>query len=265
METPPIVPRAPVPPVPPRPTLPVPPTVSAFASTLDRAFGAAGARVGTSGAPTRASPATGPSTARRGGRGAATTAPLVTLGAMLRSTGTGVAPAPGDATRAGAPRPAATTSAERVAQPPAVSATPPPAPAATGRGVLAGRVVVTPVDGRETSPFGPRRHPIHGGVRDHHGLDIAAPTGTSVGAVTDGVVVAVGDRGGYGLVVEVDHGGGVTSRYAHLSAIDVTVGDRLAPGERLGAVGSTGASTGPHLHLEIRVDGTPVDPRDAGV
>jgi murein DD-endopeptidase MepM/ murein hydrolase activator NlpD len=129
-----------------------------------------------------------------------------------------------------------------------------------GADVLADRPVAVPVDGRTSSRYGPRVHPIHGGVRDHHGLDIAAPTGTPVRSVTSGTVVRVGDAGGYGLLVEVDHGDGITSRYAHLSASEVSPGDRLAVGEVLGAVGSTGASTGPHLHLEVRVDGDPIDP-----
>lgn len=272
METSPVVPRAPLAPVPPRPTLPVPPTVTAFAGSLDRAFAATGSLTPTS-SPARPSDAT-TAAATDGARtaGAARSSPWLTLGAMLRAGGAVVPPA-GDV----APVPAAPgvedvakttgpSASGHAASTTGVGAPPPPdVGAATGRGALAGRVVVTPVDGRETSSFGPRRHPIHGGVRDHHGLDLAAPTGTRVVAVTDGRVVAAGDRGGYGLVVEVDHGGGVTTRYAHLSAIDVVVGDRLDAGERLGAVGSTGASTGPHLHLEVRVDGTPIDPRDVGV
>ncbi len=127
-------------------------------------------------------------------------------------------------------------------------------------GPLAGRATVAPVEGRRTSEFGNRIHPITGKHKAHHGLDIAAPTGTPVRSVTDGTVIAAGDRGGYGLTVEVDHGNGVTSRYAHMSALDVRVGDRVPVGGTVGAVGSTGASTGPHLHVEVRVNGEPVDP-----
>jgi murein DD-endopeptidase MepM/ murein hydrolase activator NlpD len=131
----------------------------------------------------------------------------------------------------------------------------------SGSGPFAGHVAtVSPVEGAVSSSFGPRVHPITGAHRDHDGLDLAAPTGTSVRAITDGTVVRAEDAGGYGLLVEVDHGNGVTTRYAHLSSIDVQVGQRLGVGGHIGAVGSTGRSTGPHLHVEVRVDGEPQDP-----
>jgi murein DD-endopeptidase MepM/ murein hydrolase activator NlpD len=131
----------------------------------------------------------------------------------------------------------------------------------SGSGPFAGHVAtVSPVEGVVSSSFGPRVHPITGQHRDHDGLDIAAPTGTAVRAITDGTVVRAEDAGGYGLLVEVDHGNGVITRYAHLSSIDVEVGQRLGVGGHLGAVGSTGRSTGPHLHVEVRVDGEPLDP-----
>ena len=133
-----------------------------------------------------------------------------------------------------------------------------------GHGPFSGHAAtVAPVEGRISSEFGSRVHPITGAHSSHHGLDIAAPTGTPVRAITDGTVLRAGDAGGYGLRVEVDHGDGVITRYAHLSKINVEVGQRLGVGTELGAVGSTGNSTGPHLHVEVRVDGEPVDPHDS--
>jgi murein DD-endopeptidase MepM/ murein hydrolase activator NlpD len=121
-----------------------------------------------------------------------------------------------------------------------------------------------PVDGRITSRFGRRADPIeHGEHRHHAGLDIAAPVGTPIRAVADGVVVSAGDSGGYGLRVVLRHDDGRESVYAHCSRIDVRPGERIHAGETLAAVGSTGRSTGPHLHLEIREGGTPIDPERA--
>jgi len=114
--------------------------------------------------------------------------------------------------------------------------------------------------GAISSGFGHREAPVAGASTDHHGLDIAAPEGTPVLAAADGVVTRAGEAGGYGLVVEVDHGDGIVTRYAHQSAMDVAVGDTVSAGDRIGSVGSTGVSSGPHLHLEVRVDGAPVDP-----
>ncbi len=113
---------------------------------------------------------------------------------------------------------------------------------------------------RLTSGYGPRTHPIRGTTDFHSGLDMAAPHGTRVVAVTDGEVIFAGAGGGYGNLVKVRHTNGVESWFAHLSAISVQQGQQLQPGDELGRVGSTGSSTGPHLHLEIRVDGRPTDP-----
>jgi murein DD-endopeptidase MepM/ murein hydrolase activator NlpD len=124
----------------------------------------------------------------------------------------------------------------------------------------AGRAV-WPTAGRVSSGFGARPDPFTGERSFHSGLDVAAPTGTPVVAMWTGRVVRTGPRGGYGLTVELDHGEGITTRYAHLSRIDVAVGTVVRRGERLGAVGSTGRSTGPHLHLEVRVGGVARDPR----
>lgn len=95
---------------------------------------------------------------------------------------------------------------------------------------------------------------------DHQGLDFAAPTGTAVVAAMPGLVVSAGVSGGYGEQVLLQHGDGTQTRYGHLSRIDVRVGQVLAAGEQLGAVGSTGVSTGSHLHFEVVIGGRPVDP-----
>lgn len=118
---------------------------------------------------------------------------------------------------------------------------------------------VAPVEGRVSSSFGWRNVSVNGN-RYHGGLDIAAAMGTPVGAARSGVVTRAGWWGTYGNVVVLDHGDGTETRYAHLSAITVRVGQGLRQGDVLGRVGSTGASTGPHLHFEVRFDGRAVDP-----
>ncbi len=114
--------------------------------------------------------------------------------------------------------------------------------------------------GRLSSGFGHRLDPLHGDKRHHAGLDLAAPRGTPVLAMASGTVVYAGSKGAYGNFVEVDHGDGVRSRYAHQHDVHVEVGDRVEQGDQLGTVGSTGRSTGNHLHLEVRVDGKKIDP-----
>mgnify|MGYP002621160320 FL=1 len=118
-----------------------------------------------------------------------------------------------------------------------------------------------PLVGRDTSGFGdPRRYGPGGPVSYHLGADIAAPTGTPIVATNDGIVRVAGFYPIKGGWVVIDHGQGVTSHYFHLSAISVTVGDVAVRGDTIGLVGSTGLSTGPHLHWEMRVDGVPTDP-----
>ncbi len=117
-----------------------------------------------------------------------------------------------------------------------------------------------PVQGRRTSGFGMRYHPILGYPRLHRGIDFGAPAGTAIYAVAGGTVSFAGRHGGHGNYVCIDHGRGLATCYAHLSRIDVTSGVRLGAGAMLGAVGSTGLSTGPHLHYEVYRDGRPVDP-----
>ncbi|WEF53117.1 M23 family metallopeptidase [[Pseudomonas] carboxydohydrogena] len=95
----------------------------------------------------------------------------------------------------------------------------------------------------------------------HTGLDFRASTGDPVRATADGKVTSAGWSGGYGRMVEIDHGNGLATRYGHLSQIDVKVGDVVKIGEVVGEVGSTGRSTGPHLHYETRINGEAVDPQ----
>jgi len=118
---------------------------------------------------------------------------------------------------------------------------------------------VWPAAGRITSGFGYRVHPISGDRRLHAGADIAAPTGAPIVAANAGTVAVAGPAGGYGLAVYLDHGGIVT-RYGHASAVLVRAGQRVERGQLIARVGSTGRSTGPHLHFEVRPGGAPVDP-----
>jgi len=117
-----------------------------------------------------------------------------------------------------------------------------------------------PVLGRITSSFGSRDDPINGQQRNHNGIDIAARQGTPIQSVKPGVVTFSGEMGSYGNVVVVQHGEGLETRYAHCSELLVEEGARVRPGEVIARVGSTGRSTGPHLHFEARMTGTPVDP-----
>ena len=114
--------------------------------------------------------------------------------------------------------------------------------------------------GRLTSGYGMRYHPTLGGYRFHAGVDLAAATGTPVAATREGRVTSAGWNGGYGVLVSIAHEGMVETRYAHLSAVAVRPGDRVSRGQIIGYVGSTGRSTGPHLHYETRVAGRAADP-----
>jgi murein DD-endopeptidase MepM/ murein hydrolase activator NlpD len=122
-------------------------------------------------------------------------------------------------------------------------------------------VMGMPVAGRITSSFGMRIHPLLGYLRMHKGLDIAAPHGSPIFAAVDGVVAYAGRNGGYGNFIKLQHGGGLTSGYGHLSRYAVRGGDRVRQGEVIGYVGSTGISTGPHLHWEVWRGGREVNPR----
>ncbi|MGY6550501.1 MAG: M23 family metallopeptidase [Erythrobacter sp.] len=111
-----------------------------------------------------------------------------------------------------------------------------------------------------TSSFGMRTHPVLGGKRRHSGIDLAAPTGTPVYATADGIVSRADWFSSYGLYISLEHGASLQTRYAHLSRVAVAAGDTVKKGDLIGYVGSTGRSTGPHLHYEVRVDGLAVNP-----
>ena len=117
-----------------------------------------------------------------------------------------------------------------------------------------------PVSSRITSNYGTRKDPFTGKPKKHHGIDFAGKIGTELMAVAPGRVVSAGERVGYGTTVEIDHGLGFTTLYAHLSQILVSRGDWVRPGTVIGLAGSSGRSTGPHLHYEIRYKGAPFDP-----
>ncbi|MDX2022242.1 MAG: M23 family metallopeptidase [Deltaproteobacteria bacterium] len=116
---------------------------------------------------------------------------------------------------------------------------------------------------RVTSEFGKRSDPLEGDARFHTGVDMAAPVGTSVLSALDGIVKTAGNRGGYGKAVEIDHGNGVTTLYAHNSEVAVKPGELVKAGQIIAEVGQSGRATGPHLHLEVRLDGKPTNPRSA--
>jgi hypothetical protein len=117
-----------------------------------------------------------------------------------------------------------------------------------------------PINGWLSSSFGYRRHPLDGSYRLHAGVDIAAEPGTPVRAPADGTVIFSGYKEGYGKVVVIDHGYGIQTVFGHNSKLFVTQGEHLKRGEKISEVGSTGRSTGPHLHYEIRKNGIPINP-----
>ena len=136
-------------------------------------------------------------------------------------------------------------------------------PAIPGTARLSGVAVPsrTPLEGLKlTSSFGMREHPIFGGRRAHKGIDLAAPVGTPIYATADGVVGKASWFGGYGLFVELEHGGDLETRYGHMSRLNVAEGQMVHKGDVIGYVGTTGNSTGPHLHYEVRVNGDAVNP-----
>lgn len=118
-----------------------------------------------------------------------------------------------------------------------------------------------PVEGvKLTSGYGMRVHPVLGGRRQHQGIDLAAPTGTPVYATADGVVSKAEWFSSYGLYIAVEHGGDIQTRFGHLSRLNVYAGQEVKKGDLIGYIGSTGRSTGPHLHYEVRIAGTAVNP-----
>lgn len=119
---------------------------------------------------------------------------------------------------------------------------------------------IWPVQGWVTSDFGSRTSPFTGMPKFHEGVDIAAPYGSAIYAPADGKISFAGSKGGYGNALVLDHGYGISTLYGHTSSLYVKEGDKVKRGQLLAAVGSTGASTGPHLHYEVHVDGVPTDP-----
>lgn len=128
-------------------------------------------------------------------------------------------------------------------------------PAPTGK-------FLRPISGAITSDYGMRLHPILKEKRMHTGIDLRGAKGTPIKAAESGTVIFTGWMGAYGQVVIIDHGGGISTMYAHQSSILVKNGQKVARGETIGKVGSTGWSTGPHLHFEVRKNGTPVNPHN---
>lgn len=121
---------------------------------------------------------------------------------------------------------------------------------------------IYPLVGKINNEFGWRSNPFGGrSIENHSGMDIDGERGAPVIAPADGVCVQAGWKGGYGNFIEISHGNGLTTRYGHLSQIEIEAGDAIARGQQIGRVGSTGRSTGPHLHYEVRIDNKAVDPR----
>jgi murein DD-endopeptidase MepM/ murein hydrolase activator NlpD len=129
----------------------------------------------------------------------------------------------------------------------------PPEPGAPGQ-------LLWPVSGPITSPFGMRMHPVYGRPILHAGIDIAANTGTTIAAAADGRVIVAGTQGDCGKMVAIDHHGGLSTIYCHMSQIFVGVGQDVQRGQAIGAVGMTGDATGPHVHFQVMENGHPVDP-----
>ena len=116
------------------------------------------------------------------------------------------------------------------------------------------------MSGGISSPYGFRIHPIYGTSRLHTGVDYNSPSGAPIASAAPGTVIFVGTFSGYGNTVMVSHSGGYTTLYAHMSGFNTSTGASVGRGDTLGFVGSTGLSTGPHLHFEIRLNGSAIDP-----
>lgn len=129
-----------------------------------------------------------------------------------------------------------------------------------GLGDLTSTPTLWPVIGHLTGTFGQRMDPFSGEGAFHTGVDIASQYGDAVRVTADGVVIEAGDHAGYGRLVVVDHGFGVTTWYGHLSTINVMIGEQVKRGDTIGNVGVSGRSTGPHVHYEVRINGAPVNP-----
>jgi murein DD-endopeptidase MepM/ murein hydrolase activator NlpD len=134
-----------------------------------------------------------------------------------------------------------------------------PGPASRG-GALPATAPIDPAHARLTSAFGSRTDPFTGLPAEHRGVDYGAPEGTPIVAAAPGRVVSAGPRGGYGNAVEIDHGNGLVTLYAHAAELSVAPGETVEAGQRIATVGETGRATGPHLHFEARLGGRAVDP-----
>ncbi len=130
----------------------------------------------------------------------------------------------------------------------------------SGLGDISATPSLWPVIGHLTGSFGERMDPFSGEGAFHTGVDISSQYGDSVHATADGIVIEADNRAGYGRLVVIDHGYGVTTWYGHLSTISVVVGQQIHRGDTLGNVGVSGRSTGPHVHYEVRINGAPVNP-----
>lgn len=130
------------------------------------------------------------------------------------------------------------------------------------KSLLSSTPSIMPVKGWLTSPFGLRINPFTRFRQMHEGLDIANRVGAKIHAPSDGYVTFVGKRGGYGNLIAIDHGYGVTTRFGHLSSTNVKPGDKVTRGDIIGRLGDSGKSTGPHLHYEVRRNGIPVNPHN---
>lgn len=173
-------------------------------------------------------------------------------GALVRAGGLGLATSLEDAMVRTTPTPLAPA-----------AASPRPSPSPSPSPWLPHGPVNTMLDpARVSSAYGMRSDPLTGAARMHHGVDIPMAEGEPVQNLKAGIVTESGVRGAYGQTVVVDHGGGLTTRYAHLSARHVTVGESIGAGQVLGLAGQTGRATGPHLHLEVRSHGVSIDPRN---
>ena len=164
-------------------------------------------------------------------------------------------------TYSNASQPALTNDIVIISRAPASAASRVPVAPKAGAGGSASIPSIWPVVGSLRSGVGMRRNPFGGSSTEYHkGQDISAPMGTPIIAAADGVVVIARRLRGYGNGIYIDHGNGIETRYGHLSRIDVIEGQPVKKGQHLGLVGSTGRSTGPHLHYEVRINGQPTSP-----
>ncbi len=187
---------------------------------------------------------------------------IALIRASLGTLGLSIQPEPGPASRGRAPPPSSRMAAQNRFETQLASVQADLAQLERWRGVADGVPVRSPVDSDSapTSNFGPRKDPFTGAVATHAGMDFRGPVGAPIKAAAAGRVITADVSGGYGNLVEIEHAHGIVTRYAHLSGFSVSPGQAVAPGTIVGLLGSTGRSTGPHLHYETRINGNAVDP-----